>query len=99
MRTTGVETCIDNEGWCNGWDNDTICFSGIENSNHAYAPVVPQSDFQTGSDCGFIFGSPHPGGMMSLLCDGSARFLSFTVNATIWQDVCSENDGQTVTLP
>ena len=88
LRTTGAETCIDNEGWCNGWDNDTICANGL-----------PQSDIVPGNQCSLIFGSAHANGMTALLCDGSARFLPYNINATIWQNFCTRNDGKSITLP
>jgi prepilin-type N-terminal cleavage/methylation domain-containing protein len=103
LRTTGAETCIDNEGWCQGWDNDTICYSGSPNSsgasNFAYSPVMPQQDTQTGYDCGFFFGSAHPAGFMVVLCDGSIRLISYGIDAKTWQYLCCINDGQSITLP
>jgi prepilin-type N-terminal cleavage/methylation domain-containing protein len=93
-----LETCIDNEGWCNGWDNDTICYSGSE-SNGTYSPVMPQSDLVSGWDCGLIFGSAHANGFMGVLCDGSSRFISYGINPTTWRNLCCRNDGQSITLP
>ncbi|MGO8750959.1 MAG: DUF1559 domain-containing protein [Thermoguttaceae bacterium] len=86
--------CIDNEGWTNGWDNDTICFS--ENGQGA---VAPQPDSQSGWDCGLIFGSAHPSGFMGVLCDGSVRAIPYSINATVWKYLCCENDSQPITLP
>ena len=37
-RTSGDGSCIDNEGWCNGWDNDGIAFSGIQTTY--YTPTA-----------------------------------------------------------
>jgi prepilin-type N-terminal cleavage/methylation domain-containing protein len=86
--------CIDNEGWTNGWDNDTICVS--ENGQGA---VVPQPDFQSGWSCGLIFGSAHPSGFMGALCDGSVRSIPYSINATVWKYLCCENDSQPISLP
>ena len=97
-RTSGVETCIDNEGWCNGWDNDTICYSGSL-TNNAYSSVLPQPDTLTGWECGYIFGSAHPSGVTGLLCDGSTRFISFNIDATTWKYLCCRNDGNSINLP
>jgi prepilin-type N-terminal cleavage/methylation domain-containing protein len=91
-------TCIDDQGWWIGWDNDTICFSGAL-VNNAYSSVPPQPDTTTGWDCGLIFGSAHPSGFMGLLCDGSTRLISFNIDPTTWQNLCCRNDGKPVTLP
>jgi prepilin-type N-terminal cleavage/methylation domain-containing protein len=103
-RTTGEETCIDNEGWCNGWDNDTICYSGgAVQSSSAYSPITPLSDTQpvdpSPYECGFIFGSAHPAGMAAVLCDGSTRFFSYNIDPTTWRYLCCRNDGHQITVP
>ena len=97
-RTTGDGWCIDNEGWCEGWDNDTICYSGTL-ENNVYASVPPQPDVMTGWDCGYIYGSSHPNGFMGLLCDGSTRFLNYNIDPTAWRYLCCRNDGKSFTLP
>ncbi|MGO9108250.1 MAG: DUF1559 domain-containing protein [Thermoguttaceae bacterium] len=93
-RTTGGGSCIDNEGWCEGWDNDTICTSGSGPNTY----VLPQNDFQTGSDCGYIFGAAHTTGMNAVLCDASVHFLSYTIDLNTWKNLCCRNDGQMVQL-
>jgi prepilin-type N-terminal cleavage/methylation domain-containing protein len=98
LRTSGAETCIDNEGWCNGWDNDTICYSGSL-TNNAYASVMPQPDSVTGWSCGYIFGSAHSSGFAGLLCDGSTRFFSYNIDPIVWQCLCCRNDGKSFTMP
>ena len=92
---SGPDACIDDQGWCNGWDNDTICFSG---SGPPYTGAPPQNDSKSGWVCGLIFGSAHTVGMNGLLCDGSVHFLSFTIDPEIWQHLCCRNDGQPVDL-
>jgi prepilin-type N-terminal cleavage/methylation domain-containing protein len=102
--TTGQ--CIDNEGWTNGWDNDTICFG----ANKDYATgtlnniVIPQND-QTlpppGTNpptwtCGLNFGSAHAEGMLAVFCDGSVHFISYDINPVNWLNMCSMNDGNAV---
>jgi len=97
LRTTGAETCIDNEGWCNGWDNDTICFS--ESGTNGGGPSTnqpPQSDFMTGWGCGLIFGSAHQSGFGTVFCDGSVHFINYNIDATSWHNLCAINDGGTV---
>ena len=64
-RTSGPGSCIDNEGWCNGWDNDNICYSssggGDGDADDGGGIQVPRPDSQTGDSCGYIFGSAHSG--------------------------------------
>ena len=108
-RTSGGGSCIDNEGWCNGWDNDTIAYSGGGlQSGSTYVPITPVPDTQnppqppltaSQASCGFLFGSAHAAGFAGVLCDGSTRFFSFNIDATTWQHLCSRNDGKSVTLP
>ena len=97
-RCTGGGWLIDNEGWCEGWDNDTICYSGTQ-ENGGYSPVLPQPDVTAGWEGGYIYGSAHPNGFMGLLCDGSIRFLSFHIDPTTWRNLCCRNDGKSITLP
>jgi prepilin-type N-terminal cleavage/methylation domain-containing protein/prepilin-type processing-associated H-X9-DG protein len=91
-RTTGNGSCIDNEGWCNGWDNDSVCFS----SSAPNDPVLPEADAQSGPSCGFNFGSAHNGGFQAVFCDGSVHFIQYQIHAQSWVSLCSVNDGQPV---
>jgi prepilin-type N-terminal cleavage/methylation domain-containing protein len=88
--------CIDNEGWDNGWDNDTICTSGTLNYSAPNNIVVPQTDFQTGWSCGYIFGSAHQVGFMTVFCDGSVHFVKYSISPATWHSLCSINDGGVV---
>jgi prepilin-type N-terminal cleavage/methylation domain-containing protein len=93
-RTSGPGSCIDNEGWCNGWDNDTICYSGTISYPAPNNIVVPQPDSSPGDSCSFIFGAALTAGFGSVFCDGSVHFLTYTIDSTIWHNLCCRNDGQ-----
>jgi hypothetical protein len=104
-RTTGGGTCIDNEGWCNGWDNDGIGMSGTQNWNppmppnitiSSYKTVTPMPDAQLAWSCGLVFGGPHSGGILGVLADGSVHNISFNVDPTAWRNFCAINDGFTL---
>jgi prepilin-type N-terminal cleavage/methylation domain-containing protein len=95
-RTSGPGSCIDNEGWCNGWDNDTICFSGSHMYDAPGGIVAPQQDSQTDYACGFIFGSAHLPSFGTVFCDGSVHFISYSIHPTTWHNLCSRNDGNVV---
>jgi prepilin-type N-terminal cleavage/methylation domain-containing protein len=101
--------CIDNEGWQNGWDNDTICASGTvsytpPNAVQVQQPaanyiVPPQGDRQSppsGWTCGYIFGGAHDGGFESVFCDGSVHYIPYSINLMNWHNLCSMTDGQAV---
>jgi prepilin-type N-terminal cleavage/methylation domain-containing protein len=87
--------CNDDQGWVDGWDNDTICFA--MGQNPSTGPVLtPQPDGRVGT-CGLIFGSPHLS-MMSVFCDGSVHSINFSITPTNFQRLCSGTDGQPVDL-
>jgi prepilin-type N-terminal cleavage/methylation domain-containing protein/prepilin-type processing-associated H-X9-DG protein len=44
------------------------------------------------------FGSSHSGGVNVVMCDGSVRNVSFSVNAAAWAAACSRNGGETLPL-
>jgi prepilin-type N-terminal cleavage/methylation domain-containing protein len=59
----------------------------------------------TTANCGYFgggglcqFGAPHAGGMLGVLCDGSVRFISYSVTPVNFKNLCVRNDGQVVNL-
>ena len=44
-------------------------------------------------------GSEHPSGANVSMIDGSTRFLSFSLNATVFDNLMQVNDGNVVDLP
>ena len=91
--------CNDDQGWTDGWDNDTIC-SARGPGNAASTPVPPFKHGHFAStlgSCGGYFGSIHDA-MMSVFCDGSSRKISFSVDAKVFEKVCSGMDGKPYTL-
>jgi prepilin-type N-terminal cleavage/methylation domain-containing protein len=45
-----------------------------------------------------FFGSAHTGGFNGVLCDGSVRMISYTINLDIMKALCHRNDGRVVNL-
>jgi type II secretory pathway pseudopilin PulG len=78
--------CNDDQGWTDGWDNDTICFADGGGST----PMVPIPDGSIGT-CGLNFGSPHSVAMQCVLCDGSVRSISFSASQTPFVIFCQRN--------
>jgi prepilin-type N-terminal cleavage/methylation domain-containing protein len=85
-----VSACNDDQGWVDGWDNDTICFAYDYNNN---LQTPKRDDYNPG--CGLVFGSPHEL-LQTVFCDGSVRSVTFMVTPTVWLRLCAARDGQTV---
>jgi prepilin-type N-terminal cleavage/methylation domain-containing protein len=79
--------CNDDQGWTDGWDNDTICFA----DGGGNTAMVPIPDGSIGT-CGLNFGSPHPVSMQCVLCDGSVRSISFRAAQAPFVIFCSRNN-------
>ena len=76
--------CNDDQGWTDGWDNDTICTAYGEYNTNPIAVPQPDPKIDNGmSNCGFVFGSPHAN-LNVVLCDGSVRTVSFSVDPNAW---------------
>jgi prepilin-type N-terminal cleavage/methylation domain-containing protein len=66
--------CDDDQGWTDGWDNDTICFSSTS------LPI--QDGTNPNGGCGLIFGSAHTAAMQSVFADGSVHTIKYSIDAT-----------------
>ncbi len=82
--------CNDDQGWTDGWDNDTICFAQGSSSSNPVTPPLPDGSVGT---CGLYFGGAHPAGMQSVLCDGSVRSVSFSVSPAEFLIFCQTQSG------
>jgi prepilin-type N-terminal cleavage/methylation domain-containing protein/prepilin-type processing-associated H-X9-DG protein len=47
----------------------------------------------------WAFGSPHPGGVNFVFCDGSVRFIRDSADPVLVERLATRNDGQAVSLP
>lgn len=92
--------CNDDQGWTDGWDNDTICFS--HGQGNAVSPPLPPYRHgraaATLGSCGSYFGSSHDAVMICVFCDGSAKNISFNVDASVFEKVLSATDGRPYSL-
>lgn len=102
----------DNESWVNaGWDEDVVRIGG---GTYTYTrpdtgatvtiPRTPQPNSlapnpSSGAVWNEQFGSPHPGGMNTVMCDGSVRMVTFDMDPAVWAAACSRNGGEVLTLP
>jgi prepilin-type N-terminal cleavage/methylation domain-containing protein len=94
----GQSYCSDDQGYVDGWDNDTI---GLAKGNgHANDPPVPPKHISAGGpdpydECGSFFGSIHTS-CHFVFCDCSVHSVDFGIDPTTWLRLCSINDGQIV---
>lgn len=75
-----------------------FCMNGVSPPTTAYQKCLL---FQTSPDwlsqCDYARAqSPHPAGMNVGMADGSVRFLSAGIDATLWANLCDPRDGQIV---
>ncbi|WP_425616286.1 DUF1559 domain-containing protein [Anatilimnocola sp. NA78] len=87
-----VPECNDDQGYVDGWDNDTICWAKAGYDTNPIYP--PQRNTRVpGGTCGQIFGSSHTT-LLTVFCDGSVRPVMFEIDPTTWLRYCSGNDGE-----
>jgi prepilin-type N-terminal cleavage/methylation domain-containing protein len=83
--------CNDDQGWTDGWDNDTICFA--QGSSAGATPQPPIPDGLVGT-CGLTFGSSHDT-CVCVFCDGSVHNVDFNIDPRTWLALCTRNGGET----
>ena len=89
-QATTAPDCNDDQGWVDGWDNDTICWArGTGGSNGAI--LVPQQHGSLGT-CGGNFGTAHTT-LTTVFADGSVHNIALTINPMAWLYLAAINDG------
>jgi len=71
------------------WINGQHCYTHVDTPNRRSCGFMPAKQTMPAS-------SRHPGGVHSLLCDGSVRFVSENINRDIWRAVGSRNGKEVV---
>ncbi|MCR9296327.1 MAG: DUF1559 domain-containing protein [bacterium] len=85
----------DNERWNNaGWDECVVRwhFPPLGDADPRNRPWRDM-EARSGTVWRRYFGSGHTGGLNSVFGDGSVRFASFNVDATVWMYACIIDDG------
>ena len=83
----------DNERWNNaGWDECVVRYHFPPMSD-ADKRIIRETS-TGGNVWPRYFGSAHVGGLNAAYGDGSVRFASFNVDATVWMRNCVIDDGQ-----
>ncbi len=67
--------------------------SGVACSNQTYAPCTGVYSAWNNRAVILSSRSRHVGGVHTLICDGSVRFVSDNINLTLWQNFGIHNDG------
>ena len=89
---TTQSDCNDDQGWTDGWDNDTICFvRGWSSTN----PIYPPQPHGSAGTCGSIFGTIHTT-LTTVFCDGSVHSINMAINPNTWLNLCTINDGNVI---
>jgi prepilin-type N-terminal cleavage/methylation domain-containing protein/prepilin-type processing-associated H-X9-DG protein len=94
----------DNESWAGpGFPDADImrgCLKVSGSSPVRWHTPVPDTHDPVPDDTGlhYRFGSAHSGGINAVFCDGSVRFVRFTVTPTVFMRACVRNDNQAFSL-
>jgi prepilin-type N-terminal cleavage/methylation domain-containing protein len=93
--STGTDTG-DNDGWDLGYDSDIIRFGpALPLTSPMTQPTRDTPGLQTATTS-TSFGSAHPSGFATALCDGSVKMISFTVDPTTFSNLCNRADGNPI---
>lgn len=98
-----LSSTSDDRGWTDGWDPDTIrftgfqpigdsdlsCFSSDRNVEAACVGEDPAVDV-------YFFGSAHTGGINATFADASVHFISFDVDGQVFNALGTRNGEETV---
>lgn len=83
-------------------DNENCYNSGFADDVVRRGSYVPEPDITDPTLLVNVadgrFGSSHPGGLNAVLCDGSVRFVRYSVTLAVWRSFCIRNDGATLNL-
>jgi prepilin-type N-terminal cleavage/methylation domain-containing protein len=102
----GAGQVSDDRGWSDGWDPDSVRFSGVPPLSDDDSGICRSDNSAFRRTCiGFggdipvlFFGSAHPGGVNAVYADASAHFISFDVDHLIFNALGTRDGAETVDL-
>ncbi len=104
MTPSGNFTYSDDRGWSDGWDPDTVRFTGFQpisdsNQSICFNSNVAISRYCTsdGADVLF-FGSSHPSGINAAFADGSVHGITFDVDILVFNALGTRNGEESIDL-
>jgi hypothetical protein len=92
----------DNVGFVGGYQDDVARWAVMSsNGNTVPAPDFSGPHYNQPGGPGLMpgiwqFGSSHSGSFQSVFCDGAVHAISYSVDWSVFQAVCSRKDGLTV---
>jgi prepilin-type N-terminal cleavage/methylation domain-containing protein len=88
--------CSDDQGYVDGFDNDTIG-TGYATKGMSSPPMKmePSGDPSGADECGFQFGSIHES-CHFVFCDGSVHVVNYNISPTTWLNLINIKDGNPV---
>ncbi|MGL4513934.1 MAG: DUF1559 domain-containing protein [Lacipirellulaceae bacterium] len=99
MNGAGGESWSDDLGWSDGYDPDTVRFTGLQPRSDGdgicFEPATAR--FCTGASTEvFFFGSAHPAGVNAVYADGSVHQISFSVDGLLFNALGTRNGGEEI---
>lgn len=95
----GAVSWSDDRGWTDGWDPDTIRFTGFpprsDSDGFCFDPATDQYCTGDSRDV-FYFGSSHPGSVNAGYADGSVHTISFDVDAVVFNSLGTRNGAEII---
>ncbi len=95
----GTTSYSDDRGWTDGWDPDTVRFTGYQPISDSDGICLDPANeaYCTGqSEDVYFFGSSHPGGINAVFADGSAHNISFDVDILVFNALGTRNGNEIV---
>ena len=93
------QDCNQDQGYVNGWDNDTVVWYQGDNFGSVLPSRVPAYFNNTTTVCEGKFGSIHRAALHVVFCDAVVRSVAYSVDPQTWEYLCKIDDGVPVVAP